>query len=109
MAKLDRRMFNREFKIQVCREIEAGVRSRAQVCREYQLTSSTLGTWLTKYQKDPENCFPASPTIDGNGIDTQQIKVNQLEATLGRLVMENELLKKVLESLKKRQREEEEN
>jgi transposase len=107
MAKLDRRRFNREFKIQVCQEIEAGVRSRAQVCREYQLTSTTVGGWLASYRKDPENCFPASPTVSGNGADSQQAKINQLEAALGRLVMENELLRKALGSLKKRKEEEE--
>jgi transposase-like protein len=35
---VNRRIFNREFKLQVNREVESGNKSQAQAAREYQLT-----------------------------------------------------------------------
>lgn len=96
--RLIKRKFTREFKINVCGEVEAGLKSQAQVSREYQLSEGLMGKWLYEYRKDPVNCF----TRSRYQVSSQEAKMSQMEAALGRMVMENEILKKVNQELKKK-------
>ena len=78
-----RRQFNREFKLQVKREMENGVPA-AQVFRQYQIGESLLYKWERQYRQNPQNAFngavrPAS----------QDAKIADLERTIGQLYLEN--------------------
>lgn len=89
-----RRRFTRNFKISVLHELQSG-KSGAQVCRENNISSSVLYKWRRTYEKYPDTAFK------GNGnIYTLEAKLAEKDRLIGKLYAENELLKKVLHSLK---------
>ena len=92
-AMLKRRTFTREFKLQVIREVEAG-KSQAQVAREYQVSDNTISKWRRELRQYKERAFA------GRGhAYTDEARVNELERMVGRLTMENDFLKKLLQKL----------
>ena len=92
-AALKRRTFTREFKLQVIREVEAG-KTLAQVARDYQLSDNTISKWRRELHKYKERAFA------GRGhAYTDEARVNELERMVGRLTMENDFLKKLLQKL----------
>lgn len=85
---LKRRRFNKEFKAQVVREVQAG-KSLAQAAREHQLHASTVLEWRRKHERYGEAAF------QGNGhAYTEEARIAELERMVGQLTMENALLKK---------------
>lgn len=96
--QLIKRKFIREFKLKVCEEVESGLKTQAQINREYQLSEGLVGKWLFEYRKDPLNCF----TNSRYQVTSQEAKISQLEAALGRAVLENEILKRFNQELKKK-------
>lgn len=96
--KLAKRIFNREFKLQVCHEIESGFKTQAQVSREHSLGANIISRWLKEYRQDPINCFSGNRKYQ---VDTQATKIKELEAALGRATYENQILREVNELLKK--------
>lgn len=97
---LAKRIFNREFKIKVCEEVEAKIKTQAEAIREYSLSSSLLSGWLSDYRRNPSNCFTGS----GNNkyqINSSASRVKELEAALGRATYENQVLKEANLLLKK--------
>jgi len=92
-AGVKRRTFSREFKLRVIREVESG-KSQAQVAREYQLSDQTIGKWRRQYRRYQDRAFA------GRGhAYTDEARVNELERMVGRLTMENDFLKKLLQKL----------
>jgi transposase len=92
-ASVKRRIFTREFKVQVVREVEAG-KSQAQAAREYQITENTISKWRKQHRKYNDRAFA------GRGhAYTDEARVAELERMVGRLTMENDLLKKLLQKL----------
>jgi len=100
--KLKRRSFNREFKLQVCHEIEAGLKTQAQASREHMIGSSLISQWMKQYRQDPINCFPGTRK---HSVDTKTAKIKELEAALGRATYENQVLREANALLKKIQTE----
>jgi transposase len=125
MTLKHRRKFTREFKVQVLAEIAAG-KSVAQAAREHRLcTKSQLGgfykaerkksstlkrlfvqsrehqlhpTLIGRWQKHHRQY--ADRAFAGNGHSyTDEARVAELERMVGRLTMENDLLKKALQRL----------
>lgn len=87
---LKRRLFTREFKLQVLREIEAG-KSVAQASREHQLHPTLISKWQKQLSQYAEQAF------SGNGNSYKdETRVAELERMIGQLTMENALLKKAL-------------
>jgi transposase len=87
---LKRRQFTKEFKLQVIREVEAG-KSLAQAAREHQLHPNTIIKWRKLHLKYAERAFA------GNGQTYKdEARIAELERMVGRLTMENDLLKKAL-------------
>ena len=88
-----RRNYSREFKLKVLREIEAG-KSQAQAAREYQLSETAIYKWRQQFNKYKEQAFA------GRGkAYTDEARVHELERMVGRLALENDFLKKLLEKL----------
>ena len=88
-----RRVFTREFKLQVIREVEAG-KPQAQVAREYQLAQNVIYKWRRQLWKYKDQAFA------GHGHPyTAEARVHELERMVGRLTMENDFLKKLLQKL----------
>jgi transposase len=93
MSLKQRRRFSREFKLQVLAEITAG-KSVAQAAREHQLHPTLLSRWQKQLRQYADRAFA------GNGrAYTDEARVAELERMVGRLTMENELLKKALQRL----------
>jgi transposase len=95
---LRRRVFTRDFKLGIIREIEAG-KSQAAVAREHQVTANTISKWRRQYRKYKDRAFAGN----GNGY-TDEARICALERMVGRLTMENDFLKKVLASLEEQAR-----
>ena len=88
-----RRIFTREFKLKVIREVEAG-KSQAQAAREYQLSDTAIYKWRQQLTKYKDQAFA------GNGhAYSDDARFHELERMVGRLTMENDSLKKLLQKL----------
>ncbi len=98
--KLKRRSFSRELKIQICQEVESGLKTQAQASREHMIGSSLISQWMKQYRQDPVNCFPGSRSKQAN-TDQQSAKIKELEAALGRATYQNQVLREANELLKK--------
>ena len=93
MSLTQRRKFTREFKLPLLAEITAG-KSVAQAAREPQLHPTLIGRWLKQQRQYAERAFA------GNGrAYTDPPRVAELERMVGRLTMENDLLRKALSRL----------
>jgi transposase-like protein len=88
------RRYNRSFKISVCEAVLLGTKSKAQTCREHGLTPSMLDRWVDQYRKLGKDAFPNSA---GPGEVSAAQRMRELEALVGRLTLENEILKSALE------------
>lgn len=95
---LKRRVFSREFKLQVLQELDAG-KSLAEVGRQYQVQAGTIVGWRKQQERYQDQSFAGS----GHAYTTEA-KVAELERIIGQLTVENALLKKALSRLKEQSR-----
>jgi transposase len=95
-----RRKFTAEFKAQVVRDLLSGAKSRAELCREHQIAASVLADWKTMFLRHaPAAC--ESPEYR-HGQDATHVA--ELERLVGRLTLENDILKKATSILHQRSR-----
>jgi len=87
----NQRHFNIEFKRQVVQDLLSGESSPAQLCRRYNISSSLLYHWKKQYSRGK---FSNEPTEEAALKD----RVEKLERLVGKLTLENEFLKKGLQS-----------
>jgi transposase len=85
-----RRQFTAAFKAQVVLELLSGAKSSAELCREHQLAASVLADWKSSFLTRAALIFegPAQSSRQ----DSRQIA--ELERLVGRLTLENDILKK---------------
>jgi transposase len=95
---LERRAFTRAFKMAAIREIESG-KTVGVVARRLEINRNVLYRWYREYRKQPTKAF------SGPGKAIGVSREPELERKIGQLTMENDFLKKVLESLKEQQEE----
>ena len=94
----NQRSFSLEFKRQVVEELMSGESRPAQLCRRYSITSSVLYHWKKQYSRGK---FNNEPTEEGALRD----RIEKLERLVGKLTLENEVLKRGLQhSLSRSQR-----
>jgi len=87
---LKRRLFTKDFKQQILREVQAG-KSLAQAARENELHPNLIAKWQKLHEQYAQNAF------QGNGhAYTQEAKIAELERLIGQQTVEISLLKKVL-------------
>ena len=86
----NQRIFSQEFKRQVVEELVSGESRPAQLCRRHNISSSLLYHWKKQYARGK---FNNEPTAEAALKD----RIEKLERLVGRLTLENELLKKGLE------------
>ena len=89
------RTFAREFKRDLCRQIQSGQKRPAQLCREHQLTEGLLLRWRREYETRGEAAFSAKEAAEASPTALLEQKVAQLERFCGQLSLENALLKKL--------------
>lgn len=51
------RFHSREFKIQLCKQVESGEKRPAQFCRKHKIAESSLLKWRKEYQTRGEAAF----------------------------------------------------
>ena len=85
-----RRKFTAEFKAQVVLELLSGAKSSAELCREHQIAASVLADWKALFLRHAPAAFE-SPE-HRNGQDATHVA--DLERLVGRLTLENDILKK---------------
>ena len=87
----NQRSFSVEFKRQVIQELLSEESRPAQLCRRYNISSSLLYHWKKQYSRGK---FNNEPTEEAALKD----RVEKLERLVGKLTLENEFLKKGLQS-----------
>ena len=87
----NQRSFSLEFKREVVQELLSGESSPAQLCRRHNISSSLLYHWKRQYSRGK---FDNEPTEEAALKD----RVEKLERLVGKLTLENEFLKKGLQS-----------
>jgi len=92
---MQKRMHSREFKLEVVRQIASGQKRPAQACREYGLADSVLSRWRKEYQERGEAAF----SLQSGEATTQEQRIAELERFCGQLALENQVLKKALQSM----------
>jgi transposase len=94
MSSMPRRTFSPEFKLQIVTQIRSGEKRLAQICREHALCETVVRRWVQQHQQQGEGAW-RSPTVPVER--TLQARIAELEASLGRAHLENELLRRALE------------
>ena len=99
MSTKSPRTFTREFKLDLCRQIQSGQKRPAQLCREHQLTEGLLLRWRREYDQRGEAAFSPKDAPDKDAPEVSptallEQKVAELERFCGQLSLENSILKK---------------
>jgi len=84
-----RRRFSAAFKRQVVEELLGGAATVAQLCRRYELCPSVIRNWKQQYGEgrlaDPDQVS-----------QSQEQRIRELERMVGKLTMENALVKRAV-------------
>lgn len=94
MSVRPKRSFDREFKLQVVRQLIQGEKRLSQLCREHSLSPSLVARWRAQYEQEGENAFAEalSPMVERDA----ERRIAELEAALGRAHLEIELLRRAV-------------
>lgn len=83
------RTYTKEFKRQLVEEILSGISTPAALCRKHNIARPVLSRWQKQYAKGKFDNEPIAEAV-------VQERVLALERMVGRLAMDNDLLKKAL-------------
>ena len=88
--KRERRNFSNDFKKQIVESIVAGTATQAEMAREYKISPVLINRWKKDYKagKFFEN-------VDSQDIAKLELRIRELERLLGKIMLENEMLKKI--------------
>ena len=84
-----RRKFTPEFKAQVVLSILTGEKTAGEICREHTLHHNVVTRWKSEFLENAATLFEQ----DTHTLE-QESQIAELERMIGRLTMENEVLKK---------------
>ena len=96
-----RRSFSDDFKKQVVESIVSGSTTQAEIAREYKISPVLITRWKKDYKagKFFEN-------VDSHDMAKLELRVRELERLLGKLTLENEMLKRARDLNTKEKKEE---
>jgi len=94
-----KRTYSVAFKRQVIEELLSGSATMGQLSRRYEISSGLIGHWRDRYT---EGKFVEGKS--GN-VKASEAKIRELEQMVGRLTMDNELLKKAMAYALQKRRE----
>lgn len=97
---MKKRVFSREFKLDVVRQLVSGQKRLAQLCREHSLCETLVRRWREQYERDGEHAWLDQDALDPSRRDAEA-RIAQLEAALGRATLENEFLRHALKTAAK--------
>jgi transposase len=93
------RTFTREFKLDVVRQIQNGLKRPAQLCREHSLSESVLSRWRAEFAARGEAAFLPKQPLEPSGAEALEARIAELERYCGQLSLENSILKKLVARL----------
>jgi transposase len=97
---MPKRTFDREFKLQVVRQLVHGEKRLSQLCREHNLCQTLVRRWREQYEAQGELAWAEA---GGNHVERDaEARIAALEAALGRAHLEIEFLRHALKQLEKR-------
>ena len=94
-----RRSFTPEFKFQVVMEFLTGRKRRAEILREYELSDSTLGRWIERFEEHGPEVFAAQ---NQSALSERERRIAELERVIGQLTVELQAAKKASDWLNSR-------
>lgn len=73
--------FEREFKIEVAKQVAQGKRSARSMSREIGVHENTIYKWVQQYAEDPEQAFPGSGHMkpEEDELKRAQRRIKELE------------------------------
>lgn len=94
-----KRTYSVAFKRQVVEELLSGSATMGQLSRRYEISTGLIGYWRNRYAE--------GKLVEGKSanVEALEAKVKDLEQMVGRLTMDNELLKKAIEYTLQKRRE----
>jgi transposase-like protein len=103
MNQLTKRTFDREFKLQVIRQLKSGEKRLAQLCREHNLCQTLVRRWREQYEQKGENAWLDQQAGNGSHIlADDKARIAALEAALGRAHLELDFLRHCLSALEQK-------
>ena len=86
----ERRSFDNDFKRQIVESIVSGSATQAELAREHRISPVMINRWKKDYKagKFFEN-------VNSQDMAKLELRIRDLERLLGRLTLENEMLKKI--------------
>lgn len=94
----NRRKFTAEFKAEVVLELLSGAKSSAELCREHQIAAAVLADCKTIFLARAARLFETPEQHDSQHVG----RIAELERLVGRLTLENDLLKQATSILHQR-------
>src|SRR5579862_1522439 len=95
---LSRAVYSRDLKIAAMRGLDAGA-TIGEIARKYQVSPHLLDRWRGEWRAKGDLAFPG---IGRRGVSLPAVddarRIGELERKIGQLTMENDFLKKALES-----------
>jgi transposase len=95
-----RRQCTAAFKAPGVLERLSGAKSSGELCREHQMASSVVAEWKALFLRRAASVFDSPESSH----DQEAVRVAELERLVGRLTLENDILKKATPSLHQRPR-----
>ena len=92
-----KRVFDREFKLALVRQLASGEKRMSQLCRENNLCENVLRRRKTQYDHDGENAWLETAGKPSSAETDEKTRIKELEAALGRAHLEIEFLRMALE------------
>jgi len=85
-----RRSFSDDFKKQIVESIVSGSATQAELAREYRISPVMINRWKKDYKKGKffEN-------VSSQDMAKLELRIRDLERLVGRLTLENDMLKKI--------------
>ena len=87
------RIFSREFKLSVVRQVAGGEKRPAQVCREHGIGEGLLLRWRREYEARGEAAFAPHQPSEAEALER---RIAELERLCGQLALESAVLKGAL-------------
>jgi len=81
--------FDRDFKIEIAKQVASGKRSARSMARELGVHENTIRKWVQQYTDDPDNAFPGV----GN-LKPEEEELKRAQRRIHELEQEVEILKK---------------
>ncbi len=95
-----KRTFDREFKLQVVRQLASGEKRMAQICREHNLCQTIVRRWREQYEQKGENAWLEQAS--NHMAPDDKARIAALEAALGRAHLELDFMRHCLRELEQK-------